>query len=177
MIALDDIRPPPRRPEIPSLPVIRALRDGRPEEAARLLGRYWTVEAPVEHGDARGRTMGFPTANMHLEGENLAFGIYAVRISILKDGRAASRHDGVTNFGIRPMYRTASPLMEAHLFDFDGDLYGQWLSVELVAYLRPEAVFSGLDALIAQIAADAAEARGILRNLAQHETQAATRLS
>jgi riboflavin kinase/FMN adenylyltransferase len=141
----------------------KALQEGRPQEAMRLLGRHWSVRAPVEHGDARGRTMGFPTANMHLDDiDFLAFGIYAVRVNILEDGRVIGRHDGVANFGIRPMYRTVKPLMEAHLFDFSGDLYGQMLSVELVAWLRPEATFSSLDTLIAQIAADAAQARAIL---------------
>jgi len=146
-----------------STQIRKALREGRPEEAARLLGRCWSVQAPVEHGDARGRTMGFPTANMHLDNiDFLAFGIYAVRVNILKGGVSMESHDGVANFGIRPMYRTPKPLMEAHLFDFSGDLYGKMLSVELVAWLRPEATFSGLDTLIAQIAADAAQARAIL---------------
>jgi riboflavin kinase/FMN adenylyltransferase len=139
------------------------LREARPEEAARLLGHWWAVEARVEHGDARGREMGFPTANMHL-GHCLApaFGVYAVRVSILDNDKVVSRHDGVANFGIRPMYQVNVPLMETHLFDFDGDLYGKYLSVALVRYLRPEAKFGGLDALIAQIAVDAAKAREIL---------------
>ena len=76
----------------------------------------------------------------------------------------SARHDGVANFGIRPMYQIEVPLMETHLFDFDGDLYGKHLSVELIAYIRPEAKFDGLDALIAQIGADAAKAREILAN-------------
>ena len=107
----------------------RRLKAARPEEAASLLGRWWAVEARVEHGDGRGRTMGFPTANMHL-GHCLApaFGVYAVRVTILDNDEAGrSRHDGVANFGIRPMYQTKVPLMEAHLFDFDGDLYGKHL--------------------------------------------------
>ena len=146
-----------------SAQVRKALQEGRPEEVAQFLGRYWSVQAPVEHGDAHGRTMGFPTANMHLDDiDFLAFGIYAVRVSILEGGRAVERHDGVANFGIRPMYRTTKPLMEAHLFDFSGDLYGKILSVELVAWLRAEAAFSSLEALIVQIAADAAQARAIL---------------
>jgi riboflavin kinase/FMN adenylyltransferase len=149
--------------KISSTRIRTALKEARPDEAARLLGRYWAVEARVQHGDARGRTMGFPTANMHL-GHCLApaFGIYAVRVNILDNDRVVSRHDGVANFGIRPMYRTAAPLLETHLFDFDGDLYGKYLSVELVAWLRPEAKFAGLEALIAQIAADAAQARSVL---------------
>ncbi|HKD46935.1 MAG TPA: bifunctional riboflavin kinase/FAD synthetase [Rhizomicrobium sp.] len=139
------------------------LKAAHPEEAARLLGRFWAVEARVEHGDGRGRRMGFPTANMHL-GHCLApaFGIYAVRVTITENEKPIGRHDGVANFGIRPMYQTPVPLMEAHLFDFDGDLYGKHLSVELIAYLRPEAKFDSLDALIAQIGADAQKARKIL---------------
>lgn len=141
------------------------LKEARPGDAARLLGHYWPIEARVEHGDARGREMGFPTANMHL-GHCLApaFGVYAVRVNILDNDRIVSRHDGVANFGIRPMYRTEVPLLETHLFDFDGDLYGKYLSVELVAYIRPEAKFASLDLLIAQIAQDAAKAREILEN-------------
>ena len=107
--------------------------------------------------------MGFPTANMHL-GHCLApaFGVYAVRVSILDNDRVVSRHDGVANFGIRPMYQVNVPLMETHLFDFDGDLYGKYLSVELVSWIRAEAKFPSLEALIAQIGADAAKAREIL---------------
>ncbi len=129
----------------------------------RLLERGLRIEAVVEHGDARGRTMGFPTANMHLEaGYPLAFGVYAVRVAILHDGDVESWHDGVANFGIRPMYRIARPLLEAHLFEFDGDLYGRTLRVEFVAFLRPEASFSDLESLISQIHADARQAQGIL---------------
>jgi riboflavin kinase/FMN adenylyltransferase len=149
--------------KISSTRIRTSLKAAMPEEAARLLGRWWAVEARVEHGDARGRQMGFPTANMHL-GHCLApaFGVYAVRVTILENEKPVGRHDGVANFGIRPMYQIDVPLMEAHLFDFDGDLYGKHLSVELIAYLRPEAKFASLDALIAQIGADAATARKIL---------------
>src|SRR5215475_13344748 len=107
--------------------------------------------------------MGFPTANMHL-GHCLApaFGVYAVRVTIVENEKPIGRHDGVANFGIRPMYQVDVPLMETHLFDFDGDLYGKYLSVELIRYIRPEAKFDGLPALVAQIAADAAMAREIL---------------
>ena len=149
--------------KISSTLIRKMLREARPEEAARLLGHPWAVEARVEHGDARGRTMGFPTANMHL-GHCLApaFGVYAVRVSILDNDRVVSRHDGVANFGIRPMYQVNVPLMETHLFDFDGDLYGKYLSVELVSWIRAEAKFPSLEALIAQIGADAAKAREIL---------------
>ena len=153
--------------KISSTLIRRMLKDARPEEAARLLGRPWAVEARVEHGDARGRTMGFPTANMHL-GHCLApaFGVYAVRVNILEGDRAVARHDGVANFGIRPMYQVDVPLMETHLFDFNGDLYGKYLSVELIRYIRPEAKFSGLPELVAQIGSDAAKAREILAKTA-----------
>jgi riboflavin kinase/FMN adenylyltransferase len=149
--------------KISSTRIRDSLKAAHPEEAARLLGRFWAVEARVEHGDGRGRQMGFPTANMHL-GHCFApaFGVYAVRVTITENEKPIGRHEGVANFGIRPMYQTAVPLMEAHLFDFDGDLYGKHLSVELLAYLRPEAKFANLDALIAQIGADAQKARQIL---------------
>jgi riboflavin kinase/FMN adenylyltransferase len=153
--------------KISSTLIRQLLKQARPEEAARLLGHAWAVEARVEHGDARGRAMGFPTANMHL-GHCLApaFGVYAVRVTVLEGDRAVARHDGVANFGIRPMYQVNVPLMETHLFDFDGDLYGKYLSVELIQYIRPEAKFPSLEALIAQIAADAAKAREILAKTA-----------
>lgn len=149
--------------KISSTRIREALKAARPGEAAQLLGRHWAVEARVEHGDGRGRTMGFPTANMRL-GHCLApaFGVYAVRAAIMENDQVIGRHDGVANFGIRPMYAVSVPLMEAHLFDFDADLYGKHLSVELVEYIRPEMRFTDLPALIAQIAEDAQEARAIL---------------
>lgn len=107
--------------------------------------------------------MGFPTANMQLsDGVVLAFGIYAVRVTILGKRTGARIHEGVANFGVRPMYRITRPLLEAHLFEFDGDLYGQTLRVEFVAFLRPEASFSSLDALVAQMGEDARIARDVL---------------
>ena len=149
--------------KISSTLIRQLLKQAKPEEAARLLGHAWTIEARVEHGDARGRTMGFPTANMHLHHCLApAYGVYAVRVAILEGDHAVARHDGVANFGIRPMYQVNVPLLETHLFDFDGDLYGKYLSVEMIRYIRPEAKFPSLAALIAQIGADAAQARAIL---------------
>jgi riboflavin kinase / FMN adenylyltransferase len=134
-----------------------------PTSPFRLLERGLRIDAVVEHGDARGRTMGFPTANMHLEdGYRLAYGVYAVRVGIMRDGQVEAWHDAVANFGIRPMYRIARPLLEAHLLELDGDLYGRILRVEFVAFLRPEASFVDLDALISQIHADARRAQEIL---------------
>jgi riboflavin kinase/FMN adenylyltransferase len=150
--------------KISSTQIRDALKAGKPEEAARLLGHCWTIEARVEHGDKRGRTIGVPTANMRLD-EYLkpAFGVYAVRATIMDGDTALSRHDGVTNLGVRPMFETDTPLLETWLFDFDGDLYGRHLAVELVSYIRPEAKLDGLDALKEQIAKDADAARAALR--------------
>jgi riboflavin kinase/FMN adenylyltransferase len=146
-------------------PAWRTLREGRPEQIVRLPGTRRMIQAEVMHGDARGRTIGFPTANMHLdEDESLAFGVYAVRVRILDDaGWVTGRHDGVANFGIRPMFRVTQPLLEVHLFDFSGDLYGRDLVVEFVAWLRSEEKFGGLEALVTQIIADAATAKAVLR--------------
>jgi len=152
--------------KISSTAIREALKQGRPEDAARLLGHYWAVEARVEHGDKRGRTIGVPTANMRLvDCLHPAFGVYAVRASVLEDEKVIARHGGVANFGIRPMFETPTPLLETWLFDFDGDLYGKHLSVELIAYLRPEMDLSNLDALKTQIAKDAEAARAVLANL------------
>jgi riboflavin kinase/FMN adenylyltransferase len=152
--------------KISSTQIRAALKAGRPEEAARLLGHYWAVESRVEHGDKRGRTIGIPTANMRLtDCLHPAFGVYAVRASVLEDEKLVSRHLGVASFGIRPMFRTEEPLLETWLFDFDSDLYGKHLSVELVAYLRPEMKLPDLDALKAQIEKDAHEAKRVLGSL------------
>jgi riboflavin kinase/FMN adenylyltransferase len=149
----------------------RAMREGRPGDAARYLGHPWTVQAVVEHGDARGRTIGFPTANMHLDDNDpSAFGVYAVRVKVLDRGTAGLLRDGVANFGIRPMFRTTKPLLEVHLFDFAGDLYRKELVVEFVAWMRPEAKFDDLEALMVQIEADATAARVILRRNAPSHT-------
>src|SRR5258706_1303582 len=145
--------------KISSSKVRAALKAGRPEDAARLLGHWWSIEAHVASGDRRGRSLGFPTANLKLE-QTLqpAFGIYAVRART-HEGKA---YDGVANFGVRPMFKLPTPLMEVHLFDFSGDLYGEVLAVELIAYLRGEETFEGVEALKVQIASDCESARLIL---------------
>ena len=149
--------------KISSTQIRDALKHGRPEEAARLLGHHWSVEARVEHGDKRGRALGFPTANMkHVDCLQPAFGIYAVRVKILDDDRVISEHEGVSSFGVRPMFQVDTPLLETYLFDFDGDLYGKHMAVELIAYLRPEAKLDSLEALRAQIAKDCEDAKRAL---------------
>src|SRR5437588_12362467 len=95
---------------------INADVDARSSEAPVIFSRYWSVDAVVEHGDARGRTLGFPTANMHLpEDSPLAFGVYAVRVAIFAEGKLSPIYNGVANFGIRPMYRISRPLLAVHL--------------------------------------------------------------
>jgi riboflavin kinase / FMN adenylyltransferase len=144
------------------------LRAGRPREAAAQLGRFWEIDGHVMVGDRLGRTIGFPTANLGL-GEYLrpALGVYAVRVSGdgADDPFAGRAIDGVANLGLRPTVGGLEPRLEAHLFDTDTDLYGRHLRVALVEFIRPEQKFAGLDALKAQIAADAAQARAILTEI------------
>ena len=138
----------------------RALQDGYPERATAELGRPWAIRGEVAHGDKRGRTIGFPTANIAL-GRHLepARGVYAVTVR-LSDG---STHRGVANIGRRPTVNAGTESrLEANIFDYDGDLYGAEVSVALHAYIREEQRFPGLEALKAQIARDAAEARRLL---------------
>lgn len=141
------------------------LREGKPREAAMLLGRCWEIDGRVAIGDRRGRTIGFPTVNLRLD-EYLrpAFGVYAVRVSGdgADDPFAGRTIDGVANIGLRPTVGTPEPRLEAHLFDVDADLYGRHLRVALVDFIRPEQRFSGLDELKAQIAKDARRAKELL---------------
>jgi riboflavin kinase/FMN adenylyltransferase len=135
-----------------------ALEEGDVGHAAALLGRPWFVRGEIAHGDKRGRDLGYPTANMHLAHDcRLRFGIYAIRIRI-----DDAWHDGVASFGRRPTFDDGAPKLETFVFDFSGDLYGKTVDVAFVAFLRGEAKFDTLDALIAQMDADSARARGIL---------------
>lgn len=135
-----------------------ALEQGDVARAADFLGRPWFVRGVVAHGDKRGRDLGYPTANMHLARHcRLKYGIYAVRMKI--DG---IWHDGVASFGSRPTFDDGAPRLETFVFDFSGDLYGKQVDVAFVAWLRGEAKFDSLEALIAQMDADSARAREIL---------------
>ena len=136
-----------------------ALREGRPEEAAAILGAPHAIGGPILKGDQRGRTIGFATANLSLDGLlTPKFGVYAITAT-LPDGRVFK---GVANMGMRPTFEKTIPILEAHLFDFTEDIYGQDVSVALHHFIRPEKKFDGIDALKAQIAADAAAARDLL---------------
>lgn len=141
------------------------LKAGKPQEAAALLGRYWEIDGRVMTGDRRGRTIGFPTANLGLDDYlHPAFGVYAVRVmgDGVDDPLAGRSVPGVANIGLRPTVGGLVPRLEAHLFDVDADLYGRHLRVALVDFIRPERKFAGIDALKAQIAEDATRARTIL---------------
>ncbi len=138
------------------------LREGRPAQAADLLGHLWEIEGRVLSGDKRGRTIGFPTANVGLGGYlHPARGVYAVRAGV-DAGDNTKWLGGVANFGVRPTVDGSNLLLEVHFFDYDGDLYGRHLRVALVDYIRAEQKFSGLEALKTQIAADCAKARVLL---------------
>lgn len=139
-----------------------ALRVGNAAEAARVLGRPWEIEGRVEHGDQRGRLLGFPTANVALPDYlQPAFGVYAVRAGI-DLGERTEWLPGVANFGMRPTFDKKTPLLEVHLFDWTGDLYGKHLRVALIDHIRAERKFDGLPALQRQIEEDSQAARRIL---------------
>ena len=145
--------------KVSSTRIREALKDGKPDEAAVLLGHSWTAEGHVAHGDKRGRTLGFPTANLSLEHYlQPKHGVYAVRVHIEGEGT----HGGVASFGLRPMYALEKPLLEVFLFDFAGDLYGKLLRVEFSRVLRGEQAFADADALVAQMKKDTEEAKTIL---------------
>ncbi len=153
------VDPVMREGEIYSSTRIReSLRAGWVSEASELLGHSWEIEGTVELGDQRGRTIGFPTANVEL-GEHLRprFGVYAVRVLLDGQWRPA-----VANLGRRPTFGKLKENFEVHLFGFSGDLYGKSLRVALIEFIRPEMKFGGLDQLKAQIAADGEAARRLL---------------
>ena len=128
-------------------------------EATHMLSRDYAIEGVVQHGDGRGRDLGYPTANIEMSDyQRPKYGIYAVRVT-LDDG---SEHPGVASLGVRPMFDPAQELLEAYLFDFDGDLYGRKIEIALHAYLREERKFEGLEALTAQMREDEAAARQLL---------------
>ncbi len=136
-----------------------ALIDGDIGHATHLLTRDFTIEGVVQRGDARGRELGYPTANLELgDYQRPKYGIYAVRVT-LEDG---SEHPGVASLGVRPTFSPPQELLEAHLFGFNGDLYGRKIEVALHAYIRHEMKFDGIEPLIAHMKDDEAKARHLL---------------
>ena len=145
---------------ISSSRVREALREGDPEEAARLLTRPFAVRGVVQHGDKRGREIGYPTANLTLETYlRPQYGIYAVTGRILATGQELK---GAANVGMRPQFEPPKELLEPYFFDFAGDLYGQEIEVAFHHFLRGEAKFDTLDELTEQMARDCDEARRLL---------------
>jgi riboflavin kinase/FMN adenylyltransferase len=151
--------------EVSSTAIRTALAEGRPRDAATMLGHWHRIEGEIIGGEQRGRQLGYPTANMSIDGLHPPrFGVYAVLIDIL-NGPHAGQYHGAASIGVRPMFNGERPNLETFIFDFSGDLYGADASVALIDYLRPEARFDGLPALIAQMDADCAKARSILAAL------------
>ncbi|MEL7041824.1 MAG: riboflavin biosynthesis protein RibF [Pseudomonadota bacterium] len=140
-----------------STAIREALIAGAPEIAADILGHDWVVDGIVEHGEKRGRTIGFPTANLHL-GDLIhpRYGVYAVRARLLGE---TEWRPGVANFGRTPTTGLRDPLLETYIFDFEADIYGRQLEVALVRYLRAELAFDKIDDMVAQMHRDAENAR------------------
>jgi riboflavin kinase/FMN adenylyltransferase len=138
------------------------IEEGRCREAARVLGRWHGVSGRVVEGDRRGRGLGYPTANLDF-GEQLIprYGIYAAWVTV-HDGPHRGRYPGVASIGERPTFGRNRPNLEAHLFDFSGDLYRAEISVGLVQRLRGEERFESVEALVSQMDRDSAEARAVL---------------
>jgi len=135
-----------------------ALAAGHITEATELLGFPWFVTAQVEHGDKRGRTLGYPTANLRLGNDcGLKHGIYAVRVSL-----GGARYDGVASFGRRPTFDNGAVLLEVFLFDYSGDLYGAVLDVAFIGWIRPEMKFDAIEDLVRRMDQDSSQARHLL---------------
>ncbi len=159
---IQEISPYVLENQVVSSTVIRQqLTIGDVRHAAYLLGRYPSLTSTIEQGARRGRTIGFPTANFSVPPERLlpANGVYATFVRRLGQNQPLP---AVTNVGIRPSFGGEERTVEAHIFDFDEDIYGQLLTLEFVERLRPEKKFDGINALVAQIRQDAEQARLLL---------------
>jgi len=148
--------------EFSSTSIRQALSDGKPEDAARMLGHLHRIEGPVISGDQRGRDLGYPTANLAIDGLHPPkFGVYAVLVDVL-EGPHKGHYHGAASIGLRPTFGGNHPNLEVYIFDFSGDIYGIDISVALVGYQRVELKFDNLAALIDQIDKDCVESRRIL---------------
>jgi len=137
------------------------LEQGDVASASEKLGYHWFVRGEVVTGDQRGRTLGFPTANIRVpHSSRLRHGIYAVRLRRVDKGGAL--YDGVASFGIRPTFGGGDPLLETFVFDFSNSLYGETVDIVMIDYIREELKFDGADALVRQMNDDARKAREIL---------------
>ena len=150
---------------VSSTAIRTALSEGEPRRAAEMLGHWHRIEGPIISGEQRGRELGYPTANMSIDGLHPPkFGVYAVIVDVL-DGPHKGTYHGAASLGVRPMFGENRANLETFLFDFKGDLYGSTLSIALVDFLRPELKFDSLDALVTQMDADCDAARSILSDL------------
>lgn len=148
-----------------STAIRQALTEGRPRDAAAMLGHWHRIDGPVLHGEKRGRQLGYPTANMSMDRLHLPrLGVYAVLVDVL-EGPHQGQYPAVASLGVRPMFGENTPNLESYLFDFSGDLYGAALSVALVEHLRDEMRFDSVAELITRMDADSAEARAVLAGL------------
>ncbi len=151
--------------EVSSTSIRNALGEGRPQDAADQLGHLHRIEGPVISGEQRGRELGYPTANMSMEGLHLPkLGVYAVLVDV-QDGPYKGTYHGAASLGVRPMFGKNNPNLETFIFDFSGDLYGVHLSIALVEFLRPELEFSGVEELVEEMAKDCDKAREVLSSL------------
>ncbi|MGY8998524.1 MAG: bifunctional riboflavin kinase/FAD synthetase [Rhodospirillales bacterium] len=147
---------------ISSTRIRKFLANGDLRAAARLLGRHYEIEGRITQGDQRGRTIGFPTANIDLDTNTRPLiGVYAIRAGI-DLGSDTVWHDGVANLGYRPTFNGETCILETHLFNFNNNVYGEYLRVALVEFIRPEQKFNGIEDLTAQIKKDCAQAKLIL---------------
>ncbi|MBE3134429.1 MAG: bifunctional riboflavin kinase/FAD synthetase [Acidobacteria bacterium] len=147
---------------VSSTRIRRLIAEGRVDEAAALLGHHYFVDGTVVHGDARGRTLGYPTANLQSANELLPpHGVYATMVSL-----GSTIHPSITNVGVRPTFGAGLPaVIETFLFDFDGDLYGSAVRLWFVQRLRDERTFDTVEALLVQIKADCARARALFERI------------
>ncbi|CAH1197776.1 Bifunctional riboflavin kinase/FMN adenylyltransferase [Paenibacillus plantiphilus] len=147
--------------KVSSTHIREALAEGQPETAEQLLGEPYAIRGTVVHGEGRGRTIGYPTANIEPEAAYVMprQGVYAIMAEV-----KGKRISGVLNIGVKPTFhdQLPKPVMEAHLFDFNSDLYGQSLTIRFISFLRKEKKFGSIDELIAQINSDALQAREVL---------------
>jgi riboflavin kinase/FMN adenylyltransferase len=151
--------------QVSSTSIRNALAEGRPKDAAKQLGHWHRIEGLVRGGEQRGRELGYPTANMSLDGLHLPhLGVYAVLVDVL-NGEHVGSYNGVASLGVRPMFGENTPNLETFIFDFSGDLYGATLSVALIEFMRPEIKFDSLENLVVQMDQDSLKARAILKSL------------
>lgn len=153
--------------ELSSTGIRKALSEGAPERAAEMLGHHHRIEGEVVRGEQRGRRLGFPTANLLMEGLHLPrFGVYAVKADILAGAHAGS-YGGAASIGTRPTFGGEAPNLEAHLFGFSGDLYGAEASIALISFIRDEVKYEGAEALVAQMEDDCRKCREILGSMTE----------